>query len=115
MIDCRNWQARNWDPQLGSDPFEPYCSSLSDRPAVLPTSLSSLLPFLTDDFPLGSFLSYARYIKTTISSTCQKDDQDECFGLGNEKDYRAYGLDQTWRAWSELIISFAQLSDLETP
>ncbi|EGG03405.1 extracellular serine carboxypeptidase [Melampsora larici-populina 98AG31] len=100
------WQERNWDPRISNHEFETYCDSLKRNPSPEPiktfsTSLSLLQRFfeVEENFPLDSLLGYSNYIKNSISSKCEKLDQDECFGTGNLTAHQIDSLDQTWRSW----------------
>lgn len=99
-----SWQERNWDPKVTTNEFQSYCNSLkrsSSKNEILPTSLGSLQAFfeVEDDFPLESFLGYAKYIRNTVGQRCGRFNQDECFGTGDVSLHQVVSLDQSWRSW----------------
>lgn len=104
------WQARNWDPKVGSDAFDGFCDALArdtdgEADSVVPASLEPLvrkaLPFWPQDprKALARFASYAAYIKANVSSLCPPDmQQDDCFGVG---EYKGHSLDaSSYLSWS---------------
>ncbi|KAG1758024.1 serine carboxypeptidase S28-domain-containing protein [Suillus lakei] len=99
------WQAKVWDPAVGSTKFDEFCAFL-DKPILGNDSVSSL-PVGHEDrlvqLPGGikldfSILNYAQYIKENYVSTCGTSVED-CFGTYNDSNFLATGLDQEWRLW----------------
>ncbi|KAG1889287.1 serine carboxypeptidase S28-domain-containing protein [Suillus subluteus] len=87
------WQAKVWDPAVGSTKFDEFCAFL-DKPILgngsilsLPVGHEDRLVHLPGGIKLDfSILNYAQYIK-------------ECFGTYNDSNFLATGLDQEWRLW----------------
>lgn len=99
------WQAKVWDPAVGSTKFDEFCAFL-DKPILGNDSVSSL-PVGHEDrlihLPGGikldfSILNYAQYIKENFVSQCDTSVED-CFGTYNDSNFLATGLDQEWRLW----------------
>ncbi|GJN92935.1 hypothetical protein Rhopal_005978-T1 [Rhodotorula paludigena] len=104
-----SWQARNWDPKVGSKRFDLFCQYLTNETlpsasfdVAVPSFLSSAAPSLLPKDPrstLTSFSHYAEYVKAHIAVLCPPDvAQDDCFGTD---EYGGDGLDEaSWKSWS---------------
>lgn len=98
-IPLGSWQARNWDPAVGSTRFFEFCDALAVGNS---SSLAAVdLPSLPKDprKALESFQGYASYVKEHVAALCPPDTtQDECFGTD---EYTGDDLeDAPWRSWS---------------
>lgn len=99
------WQAKVWDPAVGSTKFDEFCAFL-DKPIFGNDSVSSLpvghedrLVHLPGGIKLDfSILNYAQYIKENYVSQCDTSVED-CFGTYNDSSFLTTGLDQEWRLW----------------
>ncbi|KZT27441.1 peptidase S28 [Neolentinus lepideus HHB14362 ss-1] len=91
------WQAKVWDPAVGSTKFDEFCEAL-DQPPIGGTAESILLPGgLSLDF---ASLNYAKWIRENVVSRCPEDmTVEDCFGTFDDTKFRDTSLDQTWRAW----------------
>ncbi|KAL5501476.1 MGSCP1 [Sanghuangporus vaninii] len=94
-----SWQAKNWDPEVGSDTFKRFCAALAhsfggksdERSIALPGGL---------EVPI-TVLNYANYIKKNYVSKCpQESTVEDCFGSRDDKKYQNTSLSETWRAWT---------------
>ncbi|EPQ50969.1 peptidase S28 [Gloeophyllum trabeum ATCC 11539] len=87
------WQAKVWDPAVGSTKFDEFCEALEHGGAqsvTLPGGLSL-------DFAL---LNYAKWIRENVVSQCPEDmTVEDCFGTFDDAKFQDTSLDQTWRAW----------------
>ncbi|KAG2370312.1 serine carboxypeptidase S28-domain-containing protein [Suillus spraguei] len=99
------WQAKVWDPAVGSTKFDEFCAFL-DKPilgnrslSLLPVGHEDRLVDLPGDIKLDfSILNYAQYIKENYVSQCDTSVED-CFGTYNDSNFLVTGLDQEWRLW----------------
>ncbi|BGP09905.1 hypothetical protein JCM10049v2_005781 [Rhodotorula toruloides] len=106
-IPLGSWQARNWDPSVGSTRFFEFCdaitansSSIYEADLFQPAQLAAL-PSLPRDprKALASFAGYASYVREHVATLCPPDTaQDDCFGTdeysGDELD------DYEWKSWA---------------
>ncbi|KAI5476322.1 hypothetical protein MNV49_007893, partial [Pseudohyphozyma bogoriensis] len=103
-----SWQARNWDPKVGSTEFFSFCDALTSPSDELAASLNPDEELLLSAFPpfpsdprktLASFKAYAAYIQENVASLCPPDeDQNDCFGTDL---YEGDGLDDApWKSWT---------------
>lgn len=106
------WQARNWDPDVGSTGFEDFCDDLlrSDEAA----GSTAQWPSERKQIPFGTAAkvgvsahtyleNYARYIRENVVVFCkpsQGQTQDDCFGTYDRRSYEKHSLNQTWRSWT---------------
>ncbi|KAK4050336.1 hypothetical protein OIO90_005129 [Microbotryomycetes sp. JL221] len=102
-IPLSTWQARNWDPQVGSELFFEFCDRIeedgnSDEAEDVPSFWSLMWP-KDPRQAFASFATYANYVKMNISTLCPDDvSQDDCFGTDV---YQGDSLeDADWRSWS---------------
>ncbi|GAA5976385.1 hypothetical protein JCM11641_005997 [Rhodosporidiobolus odoratus] len=115
-IPLGSWQARNWDPKVGSHLFSAFCAAIEeDKPASalpdIPNVFEAVLDKLSHLLPASltwpkdprsrysAFSSYAAFIKEHIASACPEGmPQDACFGT---EVYDGTGLeDASWKSWS---------------
>ncbi|PSR83862.1 hypothetical protein PHLCEN_2v5571 [Hermanssonia centrifuga] len=107
-----SWQAKNWNPEVGSTRWEEFCEAL-DKPIFgHPDLLLNTTAFYDHDtkmvtFPGGlevdlSVLNYARYIRENYVSRCPIADGatvEQCFGTYEDSQFQGISLDETWRLW----------------
>lgn len=102
-IPLGSWQARNWDPAVGSSRFFEFCDALvvqGESPAV-----SSRASDWTRRLPADprkefeSLAGYAAYVREHVAALCPPDlTQDECFGTD---EYGGDDLEEApWKSWS---------------
>ncbi|KDQ62701.1 hypothetical protein JAAARDRAFT_121424 [Jaapia argillacea MUCL 33604] len=102
-----SWQAKNWDPEVGSTKFDEFCEALAkppfghhalrDLPFGDDSRMVRLPGGLTVDFAV---LNYAKYIKENVVSRCPGDmSVEDCFGTFDDEKFQDISLDQEWRAW----------------
>ncbi|BGP56935.1 hypothetical protein JCM8202v2_004571 [Rhodotorula sphaerocarpa] len=102
-IPLGSWQARNWDPAVGSSRFFEFCDALvvqGESPAV-----SSRASDWTHRLPADprkefeSLAGYAAYVREHVAALCPPDlTQDECFGTD---EYGGDDLEEApWKSWS---------------
>ncbi|KIM40869.1 hypothetical protein M413DRAFT_445651 [Hebeloma cylindrosporum] len=103
-----SWQAKCWDPEVGSTTFDEFCDALhSSFGRVASSSLK--LPYehpermvdVGDGLSLDiSILNYGKWIKKHIVSRCPSEfTTEDCFGTYDDEKYLDTGLDQDWRLW----------------
>ncbi|KAL4062844.1 serine carboxypeptidase S28-domain-containing protein [Scleroderma citrinum] len=108
-IPLAYWQAKNWDPAVGSLVFDEFCEALN-TPLIGPADIAEL-PVGHEDrlltMPWGlkvdfSVLSYARYIRENQVKRCLDTNStvEDCFGTYNDTAFRDTSLDQEWRLWT---------------
>lgn len=104
-IPLSSWQARNWDPKVGSDSFGEFCDALTTGAGLEDAVNEEALAFPWPSNPtktFAQFSTYAAYIKSNISTLCPPDfTQDECFGtdvgsVGDMNDLEEAG----WKSWT---------------
>ncbi|ORY33065.1 serine carboxypeptidase S28-domain-containing protein [Naematelia encephala] len=88
------WQAKNWDPAVGSEAFYGFCDALTAGGAASQIGLVRIP---------AAVVNFAGYIKTEVVTTCppgqdEKSIQD-CFGSDNDAKFQVTDLSQTWRLW----------------
>lgn len=104
-----NWQAKNWDPAVGSQKFDEFCETLN-KPIFGATDISAL-PVGHEDrllsLPGGhridfSILNYAQYIREGLVKRCLNADMtvEECFGTYNDTVFMETAINQDWRLWT---------------
>ncbi|CDO77131.1 hypothetical protein BN946_scf184657.g6 [Trametes cinnabarina] len=98
------WQAKVWDPEVGSTRWEEFCDAL-DRPFKAGSDIGAAydegmdLVMITKDVGVPfTVYNYAQYIKENFVSQCTSTVED-CFGTFEDAKFRETGLDQTWRLW----------------
>ncbi|TDL22164.1 peptidase S28 [Rickenella mellea] len=89
------WQAKNWDPAVGSTRFDEFCDALA-KPLI--GSATSTLPGGVK-VPLTVY-NYAQYIRENYVSKCPEElTVEECFGTYDASKFRDTSLSQHWRGW----------------
>ncbi|GAA5922676.1 hypothetical protein JCM1841_001100 [Sporobolomyces salmonicolor] len=108
-LPLSSWQARNWDPAVGSSTFFRFCDALTNTTTTPSLSIDfptdSLLSYVLPHWPtnprkqLAAFSSYASFIKEHVAALCPDGaEQDECFGTDV---YEGDGLEEAgWKSWS---------------
>ncbi|GAA5864820.1 hypothetical protein JCM3774_004240 [Rhodotorula dairenensis] len=108
-IPLGSWQARNWDPAVGSTRFFDFCDAVTAAPegganssdGSSSSAATSLFPSLPSDprKALESFQGYAKFVSEHVAALCPPDTtQDECFGTD---EYGGDSLDEApWKSWS---------------
>lgn len=106
-IPLGSWQARNWDPAVGSTRFFKFCEALTPPPPATHDDNNST-PVTASVFPslpgdpkkaLESLQGYANYVSEHVAPLCPPDaTQDECFGTD---EYGGDSLEEApWKSWS---------------
>ncbi|KAI0074024.1 peptidase S28 [Panus rudis PR-1116 ss-1] len=100
------WQAKNWDPAVGSTDFEQFCDALNKPllghdPEILIydniTQMVTLPGGLRVDL---SVYNYANYIKENVVSQCPPEfTVEDCFGTFDDKKFQETALEHDWRLW----------------
>ncbi|RSH95203.1 hypothetical protein EHS25_000289 [Saitozyma podzolica] len=86
-----NWQAKNWDPAIGSDEFQNFCDALTAGGAGSQIGLVRVP---------AEVMNYAKYIKENVVSKCPEGSSIvDCFGTHDDEKFLDAGLEQTWRLW----------------
>ncbi|KAJ3558690.1 hypothetical protein NM688_g768 [Phlebia brevispora] len=112
-----SWQAKNWDPAVGSNRWDEFCEAL-DKPIFGGAELEELIGdeeasydqrsqlvtfYGMDGLQLDlSILNYAKYIKQNYVSQCPIDagaTVEQCFGTYDDEQFQGVSLDETWRLW----------------
>ncbi|KAH8104535.1 peptidase S28 [Cristinia sonorae] len=104
-----SWQAKMWDPSVGSTGFDEFCDALT-RPIIAHANLlndTMTYDYETDtvSFPNGmkialSILNYAKYVKEEIVSRCPEEfGVEECFGTHDDAKFQSSSILDTWRLW----------------
>ncbi|PIL22459.1 hypothetical protein GSI_15147 [Ganoderma sinense ZZ0214-1] len=101
-----NWQARNWDPEVGTTGWDDFCAALDGKFVHDPDmnfvsydegmDMVTIAEDLTVPVPV---YNYARYIKENYVSRCPDGAVEDCFGTYDDSKFRDTGLDQIWRLW----------------
>ncbi|WWD06866.1 hypothetical protein V865_004963 [Kwoniella europaea PYCC6329] len=90
------WQAKNWDPKVGSNEFYNFCDSLTAKGAGSKLGLIRIS---------ASIINYGKYIKENVVARCPRSegkpatDIEDCFGTSQDSKFRETDLEQTWRLW----------------
>ncbi|GAA5934245.1 uncharacterized protein JCM15063_004515 [Sporobolomyces koalae] len=97
-----SWQARNWDPRVGSKTFYRFCDALTNNASASGQIEEEMsLPKWPSNprKQLAAFANYANYVKEHIASRCPEGvAQDDCFGTDL---YDGDGLEEApWKSWS---------------
>ncbi|KAI5450429.1 Serine carboxypeptidase S28 [Naganishia albida] len=103
-----SWQARNWDPRVGSLEFYRFCDILtaglaSPHDLAPPSRLQASLPGSLVKVS-AAVLNYAGYVRDNVVEECPrgkdgKRDVQACFGSGDVEKFRKTGVEQKWRLW----------------
>ncbi|KAG9314743.1 serine carboxypeptidase S28-domain-containing protein [Chiua virens] len=103
------WQAKVWDPAVGSTKFDEFCEALS-KPiigayeiAALPVGHEDRLLTIWDDHKIDfSVLNYAQWIRENYVKPCLDTNStvEECFGTYNDTQFTDTSLSQEWRLWT---------------
>ncbi|KIK69784.1 hypothetical protein GYMLUDRAFT_34181 [Collybiopsis luxurians FD-317 M1] len=106
-----SWQAKVWDPKVGSTTFDDFCEFLSKplghklNPEVDVAELGFGHPERMVSLPGGlkldfAVVNYGTWIKENIVSKCPEENtQEECFGTFDDAQYKDTSLGETWRLW----------------
>ncbi|GJE99300.1 peptidase S28 [Phanerochaete sordida] len=110
-----SWQAKNWDPAIGSTRFDEFCEFLnkpvlgSEVNSFLASNESAEYDPTTETVTFGngmqvdfSLLNYAKWIKENYVSLCPVDAGatiEQCFGTYDDSAYSGTSLEDTWRLW----------------
>ncbi|KAJ3510022.1 hypothetical protein NLJ89_g4906 [Agrocybe chaxingu] len=103
-----SWQAKCWDPAIGSTAFDDFCDilthpfgSISSAALELPFGHPDRMVIAEDGYAFDvSIINYGRYIKAKYVSKCPKESTvEDCFGTYDDEQYQDTGLDQDWRLW----------------
>ncbi|KAF8157984.1 peptidase S28 [Crassisporium funariophilum] len=102
------WQAKCWDPEVGSTAFDDFCEALSStfgkvqaESLELPFEHPERMVTLDGGFAVDiSIINYGKWIKEHVVSRCPDESTtEECFGTFNDDKYLDTGIDQDWRLW----------------
>ncbi|KJA23225.1 hypothetical protein HYPSUDRAFT_137830 [Hypholoma sublateritium FD-334 SS-4] len=103
-----SWQAKCWDPAVGSTRFEEFCDTLS-KPFGKVTTAALELPYGHDDRKVTlddglavdfAIVNYGKWIKNHVVSRCPSEGSvEDCFGTYDDEKYRDTGIEQKWRLW----------------
>ncbi|KAH9936342.1 serine carboxypeptidase S28-domain-containing protein [Fomitopsis serialis] len=103
------WQAKVWDPSVGSTGFEEFCAALSkplgsgDLTAheVIGYNVETQMIALPGGLNVPKVVyNYAQFIKENYVSRCPEGTSvDECFGTYDDSAFQDTSLDATWRLW----------------
>ncbi|KAJ3833081.1 serine carboxypeptidase S28-domain-containing protein [Lentinula raphanica] len=103
-----SWQAKVWDPEVGSTTFDEFCAALNKPPGhknpdVMlleyghPDRMVSVPGGLKVDFAI---INYGAWIKKHIVSRCPEGfSHEECFGTFDDEHYKDTSLSESWRLW----------------
>ncbi|KIJ60108.1 hypothetical protein HYDPIDRAFT_99441 [Hydnomerulius pinastri MD-312] len=102
------WQAKNWDPEVGSPRFDEFCEALN-KPilgathiAALPVGHEDRLLTLWDGHKADfSFLNYAKWIRENHVKRCVDVGAtvEDCFGTHDDSKFLDTSLEEEWRLW----------------
>ncbi|KAK8843963.1 hypothetical protein IAR55_006755 [Kwoniella newhampshirensis] len=90
------WQAKNWDPAVGSTEFYNFCDTLTAGGSDGHLGLLKIP---------AEIVNYGKYIKERVVSRCPRSegspasDIEDCFGTQDDSKYRQTDLSETWRLW----------------
>ncbi|OCF35690.1 serine carboxypeptidase [Kwoniella heveanensis BCC8398] len=84
------WQAKNWDPKVGSTHFYEFCDALTAGGAGSKLGLIRIP---------ASIVNYGAYIKQASLQGHPASDIEECFGSQDDTKFQETDLEQTWRLW----------------
>ncbi|PFH51231.1 hypothetical protein AMATHDRAFT_59519 [Amanita thiersii Skay4041] len=100
------WQAKNWDPEVGSTGFDDFCEVLNgpvkfSHLANLPYEHSERMVEMPEGLLLDlAVVKYAYYIKKNVVSECPSEfSHEDCFGTTNDAKFQDINIDQDWRLW----------------
>ncbi|KAF9013147.1 serine carboxypeptidase S28-domain-containing protein [Cyathus striatus] len=106
-----SWQAKCWDPEVGSTTFDDFCETLGKPFGRISATAAGELPYgnqerlvqvegaegLALDFAV---LNYAKWVRENVVSRCPEGfTTEECFGSYDDARYQEITLDQDWRLW----------------
>ncbi|KAI0670867.1 peptidase S28 [Trametes maxima] len=100
------WQAKVWDPEVGSTRFDEFCAALA-RPFISGDDSDTViydadldLVAVTEDLSVPvPVYNYARYIKENYVTQCTEGSVEDCFGTFNDGQFQTTDLGDTWRLW----------------
>ncbi|KAH9841596.1 peptidase S28 [Rhodofomes roseus] len=109
------WQAKVWDPAVGSTGFEEFCAAL-EKPfggadfvegEVIGYNIQSQMIVLPGGLNVPKVVyNYAQYIKENFVSQCPEGTSvEECFGTYDDSAYQDTSLSATWRLWQFQICT----------
>ncbi|EDR12996.1 uncharacterized protein LACBIDRAFT_312108 [Laccaria bicolor S238N-H82] len=102
------WQAKCWDPLVGSNRFDEFCDALSKpfgrfnlEVNELPFGHEDRMVTLQGGFAVDfSIIRYGRWIKEHYVSKCPEEfGVEDCFGTYDDEKYQATDLGEDWRLW----------------
>lgn len=108
-----SWQARNWDPAVGSDAFDSFCAQLVGEDDAGVGTMEAIYEEISEvlgdyvslpQWPgrtFASFKSYAQFVKENIAAACpEEEEQDGCFGAGGEDEGQDKSMEGgMWKSW----------------
>ncbi|EPT05266.1 hypothetical protein FOMPIDRAFT_1013559 [Fomitopsis schrenkii] len=100
------WQAKVWDPAVGSTGFEEFCAALAQplghaRARLLDYDAETQTVALPGGLNVPKVVyNYAQYIKEAHGVSV-----DDCFGTYDDSAYQDTSLDATWRLWQFQICT----------
>ena len=106
------WQAKNWDPKVGSSAFDAFCHALL-KPADRASVRGKQIAFVAQDGTNSvsqHLLNYASIFRDKIVPLCRSGSIDDCFGTYDAKQYERTSLNETWRSWTWQYCTGAQQS-----
>jgi len=102
------WQAKNWDPAIGSTQFDEFCEVLGTPPFGI-SAADVNAPFGDKDRLIRhsgglhldfAVLNYAKYIKDYYVSLCPDGSTvEDCFGTFDDAKFQNTSLSESWRTW----------------
>ncbi|KAJ3799815.1 serine carboxypeptidase S28-domain-containing protein [Lentinula aff. detonsa] len=103
-----SWQAKVWDPKVGSTVFDQFCAALNKplghkNPEVMLLEYGH--PNRMVSFPGGlkvdlAIINYGAWIKEHVVSKCPDGfSHEECFGTFDDSHYQDTSLSEIWRLW----------------
>ncbi|KAH8114486.1 peptidase S28 [Phellopilus nigrolimitatus] len=93
------WQAKNWNPEVGSSEFDKFCAALAQPFGHKGANEIIVLPGQLE-LPVTVY-NYAKYLKKNYVSKCDEASTvEECFGSYNDTKFQNTSLSETWRAWT---------------
>ncbi|OCH91247.1 peptidase S28 [Obba rivulosa] len=96
------WQAKNWNPEVGSTRFEEFCDTLNEPIFGSPgLSGEQMITFESGlSVPLVVY-NYAKYIKENVVSRCPEGmSVEDCFGTWDDTKFQDVSTSETWRLWA---------------
>ncbi|KAI1339421.1 peptidase S28 [Xylariaceae sp. FL0016] len=99
-------QSLNWDPTQSDDGFWRYCNATSSEAPLYPL-LETRRASVDELVKVGGYgsnltnhmLNWIGYVNKTSASSCNSEDQDECFSTYDAEFYAQDDISQEWRLW----------------